>query len=191
MELTTRKTAWQAAGFVLAGALAGGVLAAQVSASASSGGTPATSSAYTEAPPMAGGPGDLGSRGPGGPGHGFGLALSGTVTAVDVTGKTVTIKTSSATTTYKVDAQSDIDKNGEATLSDLKAGDAVRFGVRPGTSTIAVLHAGDEAKDRPAMGAGGPVGPGSRHGGHGPCPNMGSAPGSATPAPTPTSSSST
>ncbi|HET6909041.1 MAG TPA: hypothetical protein VFH54_06865, partial [Mycobacteriales bacterium] len=105
MELTTRRTAWQAAGLMLAGALAGGVLAAEVSASASSGGTPATSSAYTEAPPMAGGPG-----------HGFGLPLSGTVTAVDAAGKTVTIKTSSATTTYKVDAQSDIDKNGEATL---------------------------------------------------------------------------
>ena len=30
---------------------------------------------------------------------------------------------------------SDIDKNGEATLSDLKAGDAVHFAVRPGTST--------------------------------------------------------
>jgi hypothetical protein len=184
MDLSTQRTAWRAAGLMLAGALAGGVLAAEVTASASSGGTPATSSAYTEASPLAPGPGEAGPGEPRGRGHAFGSPLSGTVTALDVTGKTVTIKTSNGTTTYKVDAQSDVDKNGEAQLSDLKAGDAVRFAVRPGTSTIAVLHAGDEAKDRPAMR---PGGPGGRHVG-GPCPNMGGARGSAKPVPTPSSS---
>src|SRR5207302_10929401 len=73
--------------------------------------------------------------------------------------KSVTIKSGSATKTYGVDTNSDIDKNGEAKLSDLKSGDAVHFAVRPGTSTIAVLHAGDEALNRPAFGAGGPGGP--------------------------------
>jgi hypothetical protein len=62
----------------------------------------------------------------------------------------VTIKTSAGTKTYAVTASSDIDKNGEATLSDLKAGDAVRFDVVPNTSTIGHLHAGDEALARPS-----------------------------------------
>ena len=111
---------------------------------------------------------------------------SGTVTAVGST--TVSIKSAAGTKTYTVDANSDIDKNGEAKLSDLKAGDAVRFFVRPRTSTIAVLHAGDEAKDRPGFGFGGPDG----H--HGPCPGMGGPPPGAprapgAPAPAPSASS--
>jgi hypothetical protein len=80
--------------------------------------------------------------------HGGSLDQSGTVTAVG--GDSVTIKTSSATTTYKVDSSSDIDKNGEAQLSNLVVGDAVRFSVRSGTTTIDKLHAGDEAKDMPS-----------------------------------------
>lgn len=103
---------------------------------------------------------------------------AGTVTAVG--SNSVTIKGASGPKTYTVDADSDIDKNGDAKLSDLKAGDAVHFVVRPGTSTIAVLHAGDEAKDRPAFGPGGPGGPG------GPCPGGRHHDG---PAPAPTSSS--
>lgn len=82
---------------------------------------------------------------------------AGTVTAVGT--KSVTIKSGSSTKTYAVDANSDIDKNGEAKLSDLTAGDAVHFAVRPGTSTIAVLHAGDEALNRPGFGSGRPGGP--------------------------------
>jgi hypothetical protein len=39
----------------------------------------------------------------------------------------VTIKTATGTTEYAVPGDSDIDKNGEATLSDLAAGDAVTF----------------------------------------------------------------
>ena len=180
MDIASRRTTWQAAGLMLAGALVGGVLAAEVTANAaspganSSGTRPAAQSAYGEGP-MAAGPG-----GPGrfaGPGHrGFGLDQSGTVTAVGT--DLVTIKTANGTKTYSVDSHSDIDKNGEAHLSDLKAGDAVHFVVRPGTSTIAVLHAGNEALNRPAMGSG-------RHGGGGPCPNMGGA------RPTPSPSSST
>ena len=75
--------------------------------------------------------------------------MSGTVTAVG--SSSVTIKTSSGTTTYAVTSASDIDKNGEAQLSNLVVGDAVTFNVMPTSSTtIDKLHAGDEAKDRPA-----------------------------------------
>ena len=82
----------------------------------------------------------------GGRGPGRGLDLSGTVTAVG--SSSVTIKTSTGTTTYQVDGNSDIDKNGEAKLSDLKVGDAVRFNVTS-SNVIDKLHAGDEALDRP------------------------------------------
>jgi len=176
MDATSRRTTVQAGGLVLAGAVAGGVLAAAVTASASSPSGPAAGPAgygYVARPFDAAGPGDP-AVGPGRPGRHLGvdLLMSGTVKSVG--SKSLTITTSSGTKTYAVDAQSDIDKNGEAQLSDLKAGDAVRFGLRPGTSTIGVLHAGDEAKDVPA-GRGG-------HGG--PCPGMN---GGTRPAPTPTS----
>jgi hypothetical protein len=165
MDSTQRRTAWQAAGLVVVGAVAGGVLATQVAASASSGTPTATTAAYGEAPGAA-------PFAPG-PHRGFGLPQSGTVTAVG--SNSVTIQTSNGTHTYAVDGRSDIDKNGEAALKDLVKGDKVRFALRPGTSTIAVLHAGDEAKDAPGMG------PGRGPGGHGPCPNMGGAKPSATP----------
>jgi hypothetical protein len=102
---------------------------------------------------------------------------AGTVAAVGT--NSVGIKTTAGTKTYAVDANSDIDKNGEAQLSDLKVGDAVHFAVRPGTSTIGVLHAGDEAKNAPA---------GGRHHG-GPCPDgqMGPGPGAPSPGATPSS----
>ena len=81
-------------------------------------------------------------------GHrGGGLDLSGTVTAVGAS--SVTIKTASATATYTVNTSSDIDKNGEAKLSDLKAGDAVTFSVDSTGKTIDKLHAGNESLDRP------------------------------------------
>ena len=74
---------------------------------------------------------------------------SGTVTAVG--SSSVTIKTSTGTKTYAVTSASDIDKNGEAQLSNLVVGDAVTFNVMPNSATtIDKLHAGDEAKDRPA-----------------------------------------
>jgi ribosomal protein S1 len=86
--------------------------------------------------------------GHGGPGHG--LSLSGSVTAVG--SASVTIKTSTGTTEYAVDSNSDIDKNGEAKLADLKVGDAVQFNTvtTNGKVTIDKLHTGDEAKNRPA-----------------------------------------
>ena len=63
---------------------------------------------------------------------------------------TVTIKTSTGSTVvYKTDSACDIDRNGEAQLSSLVAGDAVRYSVKTGTTTIDKLHAGDEAKDFP------------------------------------------
>jgi Cu/Ag efflux protein CusF len=82
-------------------------------------------------------------------GHG-GLKQSGTVTAVG--SSSVTIKTTSGTTTYQVTANSDIDKDGEAKLSDLKVGDAVRFSSTTvnGQQVIIVLHAGNEALNRPS-----------------------------------------
>ena len=174
---SSRRTTAQAAGLLLAGAVAGAVLAVTIGANASS------PSAGTGGPASyaatGGGPGAPGA--PGAPGRGPRPAMqAGTVTAVG--SKSVTIKGTSGTKTYAVDANSDIDKNGEAKLSDLKAGDAVHFAVRPGTSTIAVLHAGDEAKNRPAFGRGGPGGPGH------PCPGMG-GPGPGQPAPAPTTSS--
>jgi competence protein ComGC len=62
----------------------------------------------------------------------------------------VTIKTSSGTTEYKVDSNSDIDKNGEAALKDLVVGDAVTFSVdSTSTTTIDKLHAGNEALNKP------------------------------------------
>ena len=94
------------------------------------------------------------------PGGGYHVpGMSGTVTAVG--SSSVTIKTSSGTTTYAVTSASDIDKNGEAQLSNLVVGDAVTFNVMPNSATtINKLHAGDEAKDRPAgPPAGAPAGP--------------------------------
>jgi hypothetical protein len=75
---------------------------------------------------------------------------SGTVTAVG--SSSVTIKSSAGTVTYAVTSASDIDKNGEAQLSDLAVGDAVTFDTTTsnGQTIIDKLHAGDEAKDRPA-----------------------------------------
>ena len=165
-----RRTSIRAAGLVLAGAVAGGVLAASVGAFANSA-APAATGGYGQPPASYAATGPDGRRGPRPP------MQAGTVTAVGT--NSVGIKTTAGTKTYAVDTDSDIDKNGEAKLSDLKVGDAVHFAVRPGTSTIAVLHAGDEAKNAPA---------GGRH--HdGPCPGgrMGPGPGAPAPGATPSS----
>lgn len=158
--MASARTTAQAAGLLVAGAVAGGVLAVTFGASASS---PAASSpgpaSYAATGPEGGAPGMPGMPGMRGPRPPL---QSGTVTAVGA--HSVSIKTTGAAKSYAVDADSDIDKNGEAKLSDLKVGDAVRFAVRPGTSTIGVLHAGDEAKDRPAFGPGGPCPGGGHHG---------------------------
>lgn len=126
-----------------------GLLGAGVIAGAIIGGTVLSGAATTPSPtaPAAGSPASPRD----GHGPGRGLGLSGTVTAVG--GSSVTIKTSAGTTTYKVDGNSDIDKNGEAQLSSLKAGDAVRFSVTS-ANVIDKLHAGDETLNRPQGGAG-------------------------------------
>ena len=74
-----------------------------------------------------------------------GLPDSGTVTAVGASSVTIDGKV------YAVTSSSDIDKNGEATLSDLAVGDKVTFSTVSGASTATIdkLHAGSEALDRP------------------------------------------
>lgn len=65
----------------------------------------------------------------------------------------VTIKTATGTTEYAVPGDSDIDKNGEATLSDLVVGDAVTFSTTTttdSTTTVDKLHAGNEALNKPS-----------------------------------------
>jgi hypothetical protein len=86
-----------------------------------------------------GGPGGFGGRGPGGPAFGgiVGVAPeTGTVTAVGT--DTVTIKTSTATTTYSVTSTSHILKPGttKPTLSDVKVGDSVFFTVTAKGGTV-------------------------------------------------------
>jgi Cu/Ag efflux protein CusF len=133
---------------ILAGAAAGAVIATAVGATAASS---ATGSGQTASSVSAAAPDSD-------PGCGNHLPwTSGTVTAVG--SNSVTIKTSSGTATYGVTSASDIDKNGEAQLRDLKVGDAVRFSTQTvnGATIIDKLHAGDEAKDRPAAPPSGPT----------------------------------
>lgn len=154
---TPRKTMATVA-LATAGVAGGAVLGATVSAGATTPSTSAatsTSSTSSGAPtsgasaPASGAP--TGSR-PSGSMPAYRVpGLSGTVTAVG--SSSVTIKSSTGTTTtYAVTSSSDIDKNGEATLSDLKVGDAVTYSVESGTSTPTIdkLHAGSEALDRPS-----------------------------------------
>jgi hypothetical protein len=154
-----RRTLMTGTAIAMGGGLVGAVTAASVSA-------PAAATAATLA--SASSPSASSSSAPGGqhngamPGHpgAFGLDLTGTVTSVG--SSSVTIKTSSgALKTYKVDASSDIDKNGEAQLSSLAVGDAVRYSLVSGTAAIDKLHAGSEAKDSPSRPSGMPGRPGA------------------------------
>src|SRR4051794_18562391 len=149
---TARTSDWRRwgvpVGLLGAGALVGGVLAASLSANAAP--SPSPSPSYGNGAPLPG------EQGPHGQFHGgfHGLDHTGTVTAVGAS--SVTIKESAGTTAYAVNANSDIDKNGEGKLSDLKAGDAVRFNVVTvdGKKTIGVLHSGNEELNRPHHGSG-------------------------------------
>jgi hypothetical protein len=124
-----------AAGLLGAGAVAGGVI-----------GTTALSNAATTAPSSSSASTSTSAANETHGGHGLGL--SGTVTAVG--SSTVTIKTTSGTTVYKVDANSDIDKNGESSLSKLAVGDAVTFSVDSSAkTTIDKLHTGTESLNKP------------------------------------------
>jgi hypothetical protein len=150
------------AGLLAGGALIGGVLAATLNAGAAPSPTPSPSSPPGYAMPFPGHP----------YGHGFrGHMLDQTGTVTKVGTNSVTIKTSTATTAYAVNSNSDIDKNGEAKLSALKVGDAVRFSVVTvnGKPAIAVLHAGNEALNMPRHGNG------DCHGMGGTSPNGGSS----------------
>lgn len=139
--------------YAVGGLIAGGVLATTVGAQAAT--TPSTgnstSSSSTAADPH---PGDKGADGV--PeaqevhdGHGGVLDKSGTVTAVG--SASITIRTSSSTATYVVASATDIDKNGEASLSAIAVGDKVTFSVdTTNAKQIDKLHAGDESKNMPA-----------------------------------------
>jgi hypothetical protein len=150
-----RRTLLTGTAIAIGGGLVGAVTAASVSASAASTAATVTSasspSAMVSSTTVSSAPGGQHDGAIAGmPGHpgGFGLDLTGTVTSVG--SSSVTIKTSSGVIkTYKVDASSDIDKNGEAKLSSLTVGDAVRYSLASGTNTIDKLHAGSEAKDAP------------------------------------------
>lgn len=126
---------------ILAGGAAGAIIATTIGATAAT----TTASGGQSGTVVSAASGADGAR------HGYHVpANSGTVTAVG--SNSVTIKTGSGTTTYGVTAASDIDKNGEAQLRNLAVGDAVTFNTQTanGATIIDKLHAGDEAKDRPA-----------------------------------------
>jgi hypothetical protein len=114
------------------GAAGGGYL---VTASGAGASTQPTSAATTAA---------TGSTGVSAP-RGMALRMSGTVTAVGTASVTI------GTTVYAVDTNSDIDKNGESTLSALAIGDAVTFSTvtTNGTVTIDKLHTGTESLNHP------------------------------------------
>ncbi len=141
-----------AAGVALAVAATGGVAAGSVLLGTANAATMPTAATQT-------GPGVQENDGiPEAQEHhgGHALDLSGTVASVG--NGTVTIRTSTCSmVVYAVAAASDIDKNGEAQLSSLVAGDVVRYSVNTGTTTIDKLHAGDEAKNFPT-GASAPSG---------------------------------
>jgi len=125
-----------------------------------------------------GGPGGFAGRGPDGAAGPFAgvMPQTGTVTAVG--SDTVTIKTSTATTTFSTTSTTRIDKDGTATLADVKVGDTVFFNTTTdGGTVLAALHDGK----LPAMGPGGrdgfgPGGPGAPDGSAGPVPNPSTAP---------------
>jgi hypothetical protein len=128
-----------AAGLLGAGIVAGAVIGTTALSNATTT-TPSSSSSSTSTSE---------ANEPHGGGHG--LDLSGTVTAVG--SSTVTIKTTAGTTAYTVDANSDIDKNGESSLSRLAVGDAVTFSVdSTASTTIDKLHTGTESLNKPTGG---------------------------------------
>lgn len=173
---TTRKSWVGAASLLGAGVIVGVIVTGAVSANAATTPTPGSSSSTLQDEGGSENP----TGGGNGPHRGGELKLNGTVTAVG--SGSVTIKTSSGAATYTVDADSDIDKNGEATLADLAVGDKVRFSVT-GT-TIDVLHAGNESADRPGGGCdGGGKGGNSGSGGSSQGQGSDSSPEAATPTP--------
>jgi hypothetical protein len=129
---------------LVSGAILGSTLTAGASTSSSTSGAATVSS--TGSSNSAGSSTSSGS--PAGPPNAAykGLPDTGTVTAIG--SNTVTI----GGKTYAVTSSSDIDKNGEASLSSLAVGDSVTFSTvsSASTPTIDKLHAGNETLDRPA-----------------------------------------
>lgn len=137
-SMRTRPKLWASAALVAAGLSGGAVLGTTMSAGAA---TTSSSTAAATSPAPAATNGQ-----PPGPANGHcRLPKSGTVTAVGTNSVTID------GTTYSVTGNSDIDKNGEAKLSDLAVGDKVTFSTvaSASTPTIDRLHAGNEALDRP------------------------------------------
>ncbi len=150
-----------AVALLLSGLAGGGILGASLSANAATPSTSATGTSSASTGTSSGASTGTSSSTAPAPGTGMGtppgLPLSGTVTAVGAS--TVTI----GTTPYPVTSTSDIDKNGEATLSSLAVGDSVTFSTvtSGGVTSIDKLHAGSETLDRPTAGSAPPTNGGS------------------------------
>jgi hypothetical protein len=130
-QLRSKPKLWASAALLAIGVTSGTILGTTVGASASTTSSTTSNSGSSATPPA--------------PTY-RGLPESGTVTAVG--SNTVTIDGK----TYAVTSNSDIDKNGEATLSSLAVGDKVTFNTvaSASTPTIDKLHAGNESLDRPS-----------------------------------------
>ena len=141
--MRTKPRLWASAALVTAGLAGGAVLGTTMSAGAAT--TSTTNGAAATSSPATG----TATTPPGPPGMPNGQACnlpdSGTVTSVGSSSVTIDGKT------YAVTSNSDIDKNGEATLASLAVGDKVTFSTvtSASTPTIDRLHAGNEALNRP------------------------------------------
>ena len=139
-ELRTKPKLWLSAGLVAVGLAGGAILGATMSASAS------TSTSTTQ-PSSSNGSGSRSTpSSPDADPHGGDLTNRGTVTAVG--SNSVTIDGN----VYVVGSNSDIDKNGESSLSNVVVGDKVIFSTDTSTSTPTIdkLHTGNESLNRPA-----------------------------------------
>lgn len=142
-KFKTHPRAWTSAALISVGLASGAVLGTTITAGAST----TTSAATTSTSGSSTSTGSSPTAPPyGHPGCAHALGKSGTVTAVGAHSVTI------SGTTYAVTSSSDIDKNGEATLSSLAVGDRVTFSTVSGASTPTIdkLHAGNESLDMPS-----------------------------------------
>jgi len=140
-QLRTKPKLWLSAGLVAVGLAGGAILGATMSASASTGTTQPSNSGGSTSPSSTSTPSSPDTHP-----HGGDLTNSGTVTAVGSNSVTIDGKT------YVVGSNSDIDKNGESSVSNLAVGDKVIFSTdtSASTPTIDKLHTGNESLNRPA-----------------------------------------
>jgi len=161
------------------GAIAGGVASTATSASAATTTTAtATGNSGTGESAMSSTVPGSGRQRPGEPRGAAALPLHGTVTAVGTS--SVSIKTSTASTTYAVTSSSEIEKMGKSTLSALTVGDTVAFStvITDGTTSIDKLFAGTPPSGMAGgCGPGGGANPGT---GHVTPPNAPGSPGSSS-----------